>query len=413
MPKLTLASPKTVEAPLVAAVVQPGAATLVQQQTATVTAAPNPLGVVVGVVSSFVQTLLNPLGANNIPGTPVGTPLLWSVFAFARREFESIFAPQASLDAPAAAQATSQTLDAQERTLVLTALPVEADALLARTTLDPNPTVVVDGHHFYLGTLGGKPVVIAMTGIGEVNAAQTTEIALDDFTPATGITIDAVVFDGVAGGSGRTEIGDVAVPARWTLDGGTTWDPVDAGMLAAASAVTVDLDSTDTIVDPACRLCGPLAFLPLVNLGREPQVFVGGDGSTSDNNNGVAFPEIPLGGSLFGPEPLAAPDFSPFFTGNFFQAVVPFLLQGVISNIIGFLTAANPPVDAVDQETAAAQQVADAHGVPFLGIRGMSDGPGDPYPLPGYPFTFLVFNQIASDNAAIVTQAFLQNWAGA
>ena len=65
-------------------------------------------------------------------------------------------------------------------------------------------------------------------------------------------------------------------------------------------------------------------------------------------------------------------------------------------------------MDAVDQETAAAQQVADAHGIPFLGIRGMSDGPGDPLNLPGYPFTFFVYKQIAADNAAIVTEAFLR-----
>ncbi|WP_353358494.1 hypothetical protein [Mycobacterium sp.] len=90
----------------------------------------------------------------------------------------------------------------------------------------------------------------------------------------------------------------------------------------------------------------------------------------------------------------------------------PFLAQGLLSNITGFFATANPPVDAVDQETAAAQPVADAHGIRFLGIRGMSDGPGDPLPLPGYPFTFLVFKQIAADNAAIVTEAFLSSWAG-
>jgi len=61
----------------------------------------------------------------------------------------------------------------------------------------------------------------------------------------------------------------------------------------------------------------------------------------------------------------------------------------------------------------AAQQVADAHGIPFLGIRGMSDGPGDPLNLPGYPFTFFVYKQIAADNAAIVTEAFLSSWDGA
>ncbi len=88
----------------------------------------------------------------------------------------------------------------------------------------------------------------------------------------------------------------------------------------------------------------------------------------------------------------------------------PFLVRGVIGNITGFLTATSPAVDAVDQETAAAQQVADAHGIPFIGIRGMSDGPGDPLNLPGYPFTFFVYKQIAADNAAIVAEAFLQTW---
>ena len=115
----------------------------------------------------------------------------------------------------------------------------------------------------------------------------------------------------------------------------------------------------------------------------------------------------------FSAQPCAAPDFSLLFTGNFFQALAPFLAGGLLSNLTGLLAPATPAVDAVDQETAAAQQVADAHGIPFLGIRGMSDGPGDPLNLPGYPFTFFVYKQIAADNAAILTEAFLQSWAAA
>lgn len=377
------------------------------------TPVPAVLTVVMRLASQVVNAILSPFVAGITPGAPAATPAVWSLLAFARREFENAFNGPSVTDTPVDATTTSAALvEPQQRTLVLTALPVEADDILARTTLAPDPTVVVDGRHFYLGTLGGKPVIVGMTGIGEVNATQTTEIALDYFTPASGISIDAVVFDGVAGGSGRTEIGDVAVPARWTSDGGATWHAVDPSMLAAANTLSVALDSTGSIADPACVLCGPLASLPLLNLGREPQLFVGGDGATSDNNNGVAFPEIPFGGGIFGPEPLAAPDFSPLFFGNFFQAIGPFLAQGLLSNITGSFATPNLPVDAVDQETAAAQQVADAHGIPFLGVRGMSDGPGDPLPLPGYPFTFLVFKQLAADNAAIVTEAFLKNWAG-
>ena len=369
------------------------------------------VGLVSRVVTGVVNAILKPLAAMSSPGSPAGVPSLWAMLAFARREFE---ATVRSPSVTAARDTTSETfrpdgVQPEKRTLVLTAFPAEADAILARTTLDPNPTVVVDGRHFYLGSMGGEKVIVAMTGIGMVNATETTETALAHFTPGSGISIGAVVFAGVAGGSGRTQIGSVAVPARWTADDGTTWRAVDAEMLAAANALTVDLESTATRGDPLC-LCNPLARLPLVDLKREPQLFVGGDGSSDDHNNGVAFPAIPFAGSIFGPQPCTAPDRSPLFTGNFFQAIGPFLVRGLLTNLVGILTDVPPAVDAVDQETAAAQQVADAHGIPFLGIRGMSDGPGDPLNLPGYPFTFFVYNEIAADNAAIVTEAFLRSW---
>ncbi|MDT5004467.1 MAG: hypothetical protein QOJ24_1643 [Mycobacterium sp.] len=294
-------------------------------------------------------------------------------------------------------------VEPEQRTLVLTAFPAEADAILARTTLDENPVVVVHRRHYYLGTLGGKKVVLAMTGIGMKNAADTTEEALTHFCPGASVAVNAVVFAGVAGGHGRTQIGDVAVPARWTADHRTSWHAVDREMLDVAGQLAVKLERT-------CRVRGPFLRPRIVNLNREPRLHVGGDGSSGDHNNGVAFPAIPLGGTVFGPQPLAAPDFSHLFTGNFFQAAGTFMARGVASNLTGVRRPANPPVDAVDQETAAAQGVADGHGVPFLGVRGMSDGPGDPLNLPGYPITFFVYKRIAAHNAAIVTREFLRNW---
>ena len=47
--------------------------------------------------------------------------------------------------------------------------------------------------------------------------------------------------------------------------------------------------------------------------------------------------------------------------------------RGLIGNLR--IAQQNPAFDAMDMETAAAQAVADAHSVPFLGIRGISDGP--------------------------------------
>jgi hypothetical protein len=282
------------------------------------------MSVVRGLVSVVVNGILGPFAATDAPGALAATPSVWSLLAFVRREFENAFAAPSLTDKRVDAQTTSET-----RTLVLSAFPAEADAVLARTTLDPNPAVVVDGHHFYFGSLGGEKVIVAMTGIGMVNATQTTEIALDHFTPESGIAIGAIVFSGVAGGCGRTEIGSVAVPARWTSDDGATWHAVDSGMLSAANTLNVDLLSSDSIGDPAC-FCGLLAG-PQIDLNRKPQLFVGGDGSSDDNNNGTAFPSIPsipLVGDIFGSQPCAAPDFSLLFTGNFFKALVPFLAKG-------------------------------------------------------------------------------------
>ncbi|WP_328354515.1 hypothetical protein OG976_23755 [Mycobacterium sp. NBC_00419] len=338
---------------------------------------------------------------------PVARPVTASAGHSARR------APTPAVNDPGTVDNAGPAGLPEKRTLILSAFPAETDAILARTTLDPGPSVVVDGAHFYLGDMGGKKVIVAMTGIGMVNATRTTTTAFEHFTAETGTTIGAVVFSGVAGGFAGTQIGSVTVPARWTADDGATWHPVDSGLLAAAGAVSVDLMSTDSIGDPAC-LCSGLTSGLRIDLGREPTVVVGGDGSSDDNNGGTAFPAIPLGGAVFGPQPCAAPDYSPLSTGNFASAIGPFLVRGLLNNITGLLTNTNPPVDAVDQETAAAHRVADAYGVPFLGIRGISDGAGDPLNLPGIPFLqFFVYRQIAADNAAIVTEALLGNWAGA
>lgn len=278
----------------------------------------------------------------------------------------------------------------ERRTLVLSAFPAEADAVLSHTTLDPDPVAIAEGRHFYLGAIAGKKVIVAMTGIGLVNAADTTAAALARFG------IGAVVFSGVAGGAGRTRIADVAVPARWTLDHGRTFRPVDPGMLGEARKLSVTLESVVRRID----------------LRRRPRVVVGGDGCSWDNNNGVAFPCIPNGGDVFGCQPRTAPDRSLRYTGNFRHAAGRWLRSALVSNL-KIVSSSDPAFDATDMETAAAQAVADEHGIPFLGIRGITDGPGDPLHLPGFPFQFFCYKRIAAVNAARVTAAFLRNWAGA
>ena len=95
-------------------------------------------------------------------------------------------------------------MESEQRTLVLTAFPAEADAILARTTLDENPVVVEDGRHYYLGTLGGKKVIVAMTSIGMANGPHETALSQD-----------AVVV--AAGGCGRSPNASLAAAKRRSL----------------------------------------------------------------------------------------------------------------------------------------------------------------------------------------------------
>src|SRR5512135_3578317 len=105
------------------------------------------------------------------------------------------------------------------RLLVVSAFPAEIGPLLAKTTV--TKTEVIDGRQYFLGTLEGNNVVLALTGIGLVNADRTTRTAIDRFGCGSRRAIKGIVFSGVSGG--RTYIGDVTVPARWTLDDGKTW----------------------------------------------------------------------------------------------------------------------------------------------------------------------------------------------
>jgi adenosylhomocysteine nucleosidase len=64
----------------------------------------------------------------------------------------------------------------------------------------------VAGRTFHLGTLHGRPALLALAGIGKVAAATTTALLLDRFDVAS------IVFTGVAGGLREgVKMGDVVV----------------------------------------------------------------------------------------------------------------------------------------------------------------------------------------------------------
>lgn len=302
---------------------------------------------------------------------------------------------------------TGTATPCRERTLVLSAMPVELGPLLADARI--SRTVTYAGRHFSVGRLRGHDVVLALTGIGPVNARTTTQLALDHFRCGAKRAIEAVVFSGVSGGAW---IGDVVVPTQWTLDAGKHFVGADRDMLAVARNVArrhLPLERTAPAGDPACGCVAPTDAVTTVTVEHRPRMLVGGRGQTTDPFSGRWLPCAPGGGDVFGCEPcitqLQAEDATRFAPG-----IVPFADPAFFTGYSS--AAAKPGYVAEDEETAAVGRVAHAHGVPFLGLRGVSDGGGDPLGLPGFPFQFFYYRVLAADNAAIATEAFLTAWRG-
>ena len=67
----------------------------------------------------------------------------------------------------------------------------------------------IEGMRFVTGRLHGNPVVVAWTGIGKVNAAMTTTLLIEHFTPGD------IIFSGIAGGlNPKLAPGDIVIAAE-------------------------------------------------------------------------------------------------------------------------------------------------------------------------------------------------------
>ena len=285
-----------------------------------------------------------------------------------------------ALASPAAA---APLTDEIPRTAVMSAFAPELTALLQATS--DRHEITLGGTVFTTGVLEGKPVVLFLSGMSLVNAAMTTQRALDRFH------VSRIVFSGIAGGvDPGLDVGDVVAPAQWSQylesvmaredkpghfapptglplvgapfgmiypkavevphGGGSPelrqWFPADPMMLATARRVATQV---------ALKRCTDAGRC----LAKPPRVVVGGNGVS-----GQAFVDnAALRGWAFAT----------------FQAEV------------------------LDMESAAVAQVALANGTPFIAFRSLSDlAGGDPGANQAR-----VFFQLASDNSAAVVRAFV------
>jgi nucleoside phosphorylase len=259
---------------------------------------------------------------------------------------------------------------------VLSAFPAELVPLLDQATVEE--TIEVNGKMIRLGELGGVRVALGMTGIGLVNAANTTSALLDR------LDVTGVVVSGVAGSI--EFIGDVTVPVEWELEGGGSYAAHQpwlelASEIAASGEVTLQ-QCTERPSDPEMEIC----------VLHEPLIKVGGIGHSDDPFNNMAFPCMPNGADVFGCEVPAG--------GSGADVMLP---------VFG-----TPPVPTtVDMETAAIAREATGRGLPYVAFRAVSDGMGDPLMLT-VPFEqFFVYYRLAARNAAAATIEFLQTIADA
>jgi len=259
--------------------------------------------------------------------------------------------------------------DGAARIGVLGAFPAELAPLVASATI--TETVVIDGRSYYLGELAGVRVVMALTGIGLVNAERTTATLIERFAPR------AIVFSGVAGTPGR--IGDVAVADVWRFVAGDERAyPANAAFLALARAVTDDV---------VLGRCTEVEGHGTVCMEHQCEVTVGGVGESDDPYRGNALPCTPGGDDVFGCEVAGAPPAAAAAGAPAGQAPQ------------------YPTV--IDQETAAVARVARQQKVPFVAYRGASDGANDPLGLPGFPTQFFAYYRLAAENSAAAATAFL------
>ena len=274
--------------------------------------------------------------------------------------------------------------DTVPRIAVLSAFEPEWKALRAITSHMEERSY--KGVNFVTGEIERKPVVLVPTGISMVNAAMTTQMALDRYT------VTRIAVSGVAGGVDPSlNIGDIAVPARWSeylemvlaretpegfkLPPGVTTDIPNYGMIFPRGVRVFREGRTDAPrqvwfdVDPA-----------MLAVARDADSKAALERCSSDNVCLLKEPQVRFGGN--GVSGSAFVDNAAFRTYVFdtFKAQV------------------------LDMESAAIAHVATTNGVPFIVFRALSDlaggGPGEN--------EIRIFEHLAANNSVTVMRAFLR-----
>lgn len=273
-------------------------------------------------------------------------------------------------------------LDETPRIAVLGAMASELTAL--RKALTEPAEHGVAGAAFTTGMLAGKAVVLVGCGVSMVNAAMTAQRTLDLFN------VTHVVVSGCAGGvDPELKVGDVFVASQWGQylevvmgrEGPSGFEPASGipsgygnfGMMFPKPVMVTGPDgaterrfwfpAAPAMLAAARKLSAAIVLSKgagAAQLDKAPKVVVGGNGVS-----GAAF--------------VSNTELRDYVFATFEAGVL-------------------------DCESAAVAHVAWCNAKPFVAVRGLSSlaGAGDGDKL------YTAFNQLASDNAALVTMGILR-----
>ncbi len=314
---------------------------------------------------------------------------------------------------PAGAGVTSGTQDCTRYVVVVSAMPLELDPLLAQANADLNDPVMLNNRPFVVGTLDGLNVIMGLTGIGPENAQATMSQAFAHFRCGNGSSqISDVVFSGVSGGD---YIGDVFVPDNWSNDGAAPVANNPRLLRIARKADASDPPKLDQSTPPGDIACvcdtgiTDQTQVP-ITIQHTPTVEFGGAGLTTDPFGGRTLPCPPTGDDIFGCTPCRELDHGTLGQAQGIAQNGPSFLE--TSFFTDYMNSTTPPGKWVssDEETAVVAAVSASNKTPFIGFRAASDGGGDPLHLPGFPSEFFVYRQLAANNAAAMALSFLHQF---
>lgn len=287
-----------------------------------------------------------------------------------------------------------EPLDPTPRLVIMSAFDAEMDMLLDEAQIQH--IYVIAGNIYRTAKLAGNDVVMVLSGISMVNAALTTQSAIDHFR------VTGIVFSGIgAGVNPDLHIGDVTVPGQWVQYqeqvfakriADDKWDPkafeavfpdpvVNYGMMYPKAVVIVTREygqqdireykfwfkAAPEMLDVARRI---IDSVDLRNCTREgeclthyPKIVVDGNGVSGQTFvNNKAYRE---------------------WVWDSFRA------------------------DTLDMETAGVAHVAYVNHIPFIAFRSLSDLAGGS----AGENEINIFYQLAADNSSRLLIRFFEEWA--